>query len=100
MFYLRSEILGEGIEAPALRHPVPVTIEERLKFNSVNSMNLIEIKKEISELLELIQDPLVQDYHEKLYNTEVKGKVKARHVQFLQELREAMSGNDGNSEES
>ncbi|CAC5391852.1 unnamed protein product [Mytilus coruscus] len=97
MFYLRSEILGEGIEAPALRHPVPVTIEERLKFNSVNSMNLNEIKKEISELLELIQDPLVQDYHEKLYNTEVKGKVKARHVQFLQELKEAMSGNDGNS---
>lgn len=88
LLYLKAEFLGEEIEDKTFRHPVPITIAERENFMSIDKMTVSEIKEEILELIELIPDPLQKDYHLQLAQKELKGKKKAVHVRFLEELRE------------
>lgn len=86
--YPKAEFLGEEIEDKTFRHPVLITIAERENFMSIDKMTVSEIKEEILELIELIPDPLQKDYHLQLAQKELKGKKKAVHIRFLEELRE------------
>lgn len=101
LYFTRTEILGEEIDIPLMRHPVAITPEEKIKLSSIQSMTVDELKKEIILLLQLITDPLQQDFHNYLYKSEVKSKNKAKHIQFLEQLRETLStfDNQENSNE-
>jgi hypothetical protein len=89
---LKVNFLGEDTDdSSSFRHPIPITPEEREKLMGTDNKTIAEIRTEILRLIELIPDPLQQDYHKQIFINELKGKKKSVYVRFLEDLQEFVS---------
>ncbi|CAG2186445.1 unnamed protein product [Mytilus edulis] len=89
VYLLKTQYLNDDIDIPNMSYPIPVTPQERDKFEDINNQTKAQIAKEISYCMEMLPEGEMHDYFEVCFK-KVKAGKKTEYLSFLAELRDVI----------